>query len=345
MVLIWTQFGVKHKNVKCKVRVIHREDSWSSGESREDAEPPCTPAAPAVKDYYAVLGVTSESNEEEIRRAYRRLALRYHPDKNHEEDAEEKFKEIAEAYDVLTDPEKRSLHDQQDVKKASTASPSSKGETSPPFHASGMFFNVEVDSDADFCDLFNPFLRTPHSRPSGPHSNGRGRGAGAEVCELEVSLEELLTGVTKHVRLPQTHALPQERVMSVEVKKGWREGTTITFPGAGLKAGDITFVLKEKKHSSFRREGSNLIYTAAITLREALCGCTVTVPTLDGGLKPLPCSDVIKPGSVRCLRGEGLPRPKNPAQRGDLLVEFQVQFPDRIPPPSKEIIKHSLGQC
>lgn len=78
---------------------------------------------------------------------------------------------------------------------------------------------------------------------------------------------------------------------------------------------------------------------------QALCGCTVNVPTLDGQMKPLPCSDVIKPGSLRRLIGEGLPRAKNPAQRGDLLVEFQVVFPDRIPPSSKEIIKHSLGQC
>lgn len=82
-----------------------------------------------------------------------------------------------------------------------------------------------------------------------------------------------------------------------------------------------------------------------LLLLQALCGCTVNVPTLDNRMMPLPCSDVIKPGAIRRLRGEGLPVPKSPSQRGDLVVEFQVLFPDRIPPQSREIIKHSLGQC
>ncbi|KAL2100036.1 hypothetical protein ACEWY4_004430 [Coilia grayii] len=355
MVLIWTQFGVKHKNVKCKVRVIHSEDSWSSEETAEECEVPVQSVAP-VKDYYSVLGVTAESNEDEIRRAYHKLALRYHPDKNPEEDTEEKFKEIAEAYDILTDPQKRNVYDRRDMKR-----PAAKGDSSPPAkaHSSGHFFNIDIDA-GDFSDLFNPFLHTTFTRLSGQHNASGGGGSAAassgsagapssKVCELEVSLEELLTGVTKHVRLSGANS--QEHVMNVEVKKGWREGTRITFPGAGLKAGghaaaqDIVFVVKERKHSHFRREGSNLVYTAEITLREALCGCTVTVPTLDGGKKPLPCSDIIKPGSTRRLIGEGLPRSKCPTQRGDLLVKFEVLFPDRIPPPSKEIIRHSLGQC
>lgn len=80
-------------------------------------------------------------------------------------------------------------------------------------------------------------------------------------------------------------------------------------------------------------------------LLQALCGCTVNVPTLDNRMMPLPCSDIIKPSAIRRLRGEGLPLPKSPSKRGDLLVEFQVLFPDRIPPQSREIIKHSLAQC
>jgi len=78
---------------------------------------------------------------------------------------------------------------------------------------------------------------------------------------------------------------------------------------------------------------------------QALCGCTVNVPTLDHRSMPLLSSDIIKPGSVRRLLGEGLPLPRSPVQRGDLLVEFQVLFPDRIPPQSREIIKHSLAKC
>ncbi|KAI4897090.1 hypothetical protein NFI96_021406 [Prochilodus magdalenae] len=361
MVLIWTQFGVKHKNVKCKVRVLHGEESWTSEEVHEDPEVPSPPPSPTCVDHYTVLGVSSDSNEEEIRRAYKRLALRYHPDKNPEADAEEKFKQIAQAYDVLTDPQKRSVYDQQGLTKGGVASTGSKAD--PPHsspkadaHAWRVFFNFEFDSDED---LFNPFLKNPLPHLSRQHGSKAGAAAAqpvTEVHDLQVSLEDILTGVTKRVkvtRLRQTDKntlQPEERVLDVEVKKGWKEGTKITFPGEGHQVpghapNDLAFVVKEKKHDHFRRDGSNIVYTASITLREALCGCTISVPTLDGQTKPIPCSDVIKPGSVRRLIGEGLPRAKNPAQRGDLLVEFNVVFPDRIPPSSKEIIKHSLGQC
>uniref|UniRef100_A0AAR2LYC6 J domain-containing protein n=1 Tax=Pygocentrus nattereri TaxID=42514 RepID=A0AAR2LYC6_PYGNA len=321
MVLIWTQFGVKHKNVKCKVRVIHGEETWTSEEVHEDPEIPSPPPSPPCIDHYAVLGVSSDSNEEEIRRAYKRLALRYHPDKNSEADAEEKFKQIAQAYEVLNDPQKRSLYDQQGLTKGGVSSTGSKADSahsSPKAdaHAWRVFFNFEFDSDED---LFNPFLRNPLPHLSRQHGN-------------------------------KNTLQPEECVIDVEVKKGWKEGTKITFPGEGHQVpghapNDLAFMVKEKKHDHFRRDGSNIVYTATIMLREALCGCTINVPTLDGQTKPIPCSDVIKPGSVRRLIGEGLPRAKNPAQRGDLLVEFNVVFPDRIPPSSKEIIKHSLGQC
>ncbi|XP_056586989.1 dnaJ homolog subfamily B member 5 [Triplophysa dalaica] len=360
MVLIWTQFGVKHKNVKCKVRVIHGEEGWTSEEVREEPEVSSPPPSPECEDYYAVLGVPSDSNEEEIRRAYKRLALRYHPDKNQDADAEDKFKQIAQAYDVLTDPEKRSIYDQQGLPKGGVASTGNKTDPAQSAskadgHAWRMFFDFELDSDDD---LFNPFLRNPLPHLSRHHGNKTGHkpAGGAEVHEILVSLEDILTGVTKRVkvtRLRQTdkHTLkPEERVFDVEVQKGWKEGTRITFPKEGHQMlghapTDLAFVIKEKKHAQFRRDGSHVVYTSIITLREALCGCTVNVPTLDGQTKPLPCSDVIRPGSIRRLIGEGLPRVKNPAQRGDLLVEFQVVFPDRIPPSSKEIIKHSLGQC
>lgn len=87
--------------------------SLSEQEAHEDPETPSPPSSPVCLDHYTVLGVPSDSNEEEIRRAYKRLALRYHPDKNPDADAEEKFKQIAQAYEVLTDPEKRSIYDQQ----------------------------------------------------------------------------------------------------------------------------------------------------------------------------------------------------------------------------------------
>ncbi|XP_012863398.1 dnaJ homolog subfamily B member 1 [Echinops telfairi] len=201
------------------------------------------------KDYYQTLGLARGASDEEIKRAYRRQALRYHPDKNKEPGAEEKFKEIAEAYDVLSDPRKREIFDRY----------------------------------------------------------------GEEV----------------------------------EVKRGWKEGTKITFPKEGDQTSsnipaDIVFVLKDKPHNIFKRDGSDVVYPARVSLREALCGCTVNVPTLDGRTIPVVFKDVIRPGMRRKVPGEGLPLPKTPEKRGDLIIEFEVIFPERIPQTSRTVLEQVL---
>ncbi|XP_034048395.1 dnaJ homolog subfamily B member 5 [Thalassophryne amazonica] len=384
MVLIWTQFGVKHKNVnvKCKVRVMHRGDSSGSSSSAEsiksEQDAPCLSIKPTGKDFYKVLGVTPDSNEDEIKKAYRKMALKFHPDKNSDADAEDRFKEIAEAYEILTDPKKRSIYDQfgeEGLKNGmSVASQGTAyrgtGPTDPhatfssSFHNSDYFdiyFTSDFDGDDD---LFNPFRKFTFSHVAGKtaHEGGVRRGqkrlqGEAVLHDLLVTLEDVMHGCTKHVKITRSrlnsdgHSLrSEEKVLNVVVKKGWKAGTKITFPREGDETpdntpADITFILRDKEHSQYKRDGSNIVYTAKITLKEALCGCTVNVPTLDNRMMPLPCSDVIKPGAVRRLRGEGLPLPKSPSQRGDLVVEFQVLFPDRIPPQSREIIKHSLAKC
>uniref|UniRef100_A0A667ZU34 Zgc:122979 n=2 Tax=Myripristis murdjan TaxID=586833 RepID=A0A667ZU34_9TELE len=369
MVLIWTQFGVKHKNVnvKCKVRVMHRGDSSGSSSS-------------AGKDFYKVLGVSPDSNEDEIKKAYRKMALKFHPDKNSDADAEDRFKEIAEAYEILTDPKKRSIYDQygeEGLKNGTGMSMANQGSSprnsfhgdahatfSSFFHGSDhfdIFFGSDIDGDDD---LFNPFSHFTFSHVGGfpAHDGGLRRGRrrlqGVPVVhDLLVTLEEVFHGCTKHIKITRSRLNPdgrslrsEDKVLNVVVKKGWKAGTKITFPREGDETpnntpADVTFILRDQKHSQYKRDGSNIVYTAKITLKEALCGCTVNVPTLDNRMMPLPCSDVIKPGAVRRLRGEGLPLPKGPSQRGDLVVEFQVLFPDRIPPQSREIIKHSLAKC
>uniref|UniRef100_A0A3B3ZJH0 J domain-containing protein n=1 Tax=Periophthalmus magnuspinnatus TaxID=409849 RepID=A0A3B3ZJH0_9GOBI len=341
MVLIWTQFGVKHKNVnvKCKVRVMHRGDS--SGSSSSAVKTPCLAIKPPGKDFYKVLGVSPDSNEDEIKKAYRKLALKFHPDKNSDAEAEDKFKEIAEAYEILTDPKKRNIYDQF----------GEEGEDRLFIYVFIYFLNDE--------DLFNPFRRFTFSRVGGytGREDGQHHQSKVELHELLVTLEEVMHGCTKHVKITRKRLNPdgrslrsEDKVLNVVVKKGWRAGTKITFPREGNETpnkgpADITFILKDQEHPQYKRDGANIVYTAKITLKEALCGCTINVPTLDSRMMPLPCSDIIKPGAMRRLRGEGLPLPKSPSQKGDLVVEFQVLFPDRIPPQSREIIKHSLAKC
>nr|XP_061804005.1 dnaJ homolog subfamily B member 5-like isoform X6 [Nerophis lumbriciformis] len=345
------------------------------------------------KDYYKTLGIPKGSNEEEIKKAYRRMALRFHPDKNTEANAEEKFKEIAEAYEVLGDPKKRLVYDQLGEEGKRGVSSSGAPGTSThhyTFHGDphatfasffggsnpfDMFFghsnDGEQETDLDEDDHFAHFGRQfsfAGGVKNGFPGEGRRRRGGPSDCpggarkqqdppvvhELKVSLEEIFHGCTKRMKITRRRLNPdgrslrtEDKILNIVIKKGWKEGTKITFPKEGDQTpenipADIAFVLKDKGHAHFKRDGSNIIYNCKISLKEALCGCTVSIPTLEKRLISLPCHDIIKPGTVKRLRGEGLPFPKNPLQRGDLIVEFSVRFPDRIPPQSKEIIRLHL---
>ncbi|XP_048874623.1 dnaJ homolog subfamily B member 5 isoform X1 [Brienomyrus brachyistius] len=401
MVLIWTQFGLKHRNLKCKVRVIHRNDNWIMGQAKVVPEVHCLSIKAMGKDYYKTLGIQSGANEDEIKKAYRKMALKFHPDKNKDANAEEKFKEIAEAYEVLSDPKKRTIYDQfgeEGLKAGGGGSTGGQGNTyhytfhGDPHATFASFFggsnpfdiffgssrtrgsnngfgdhdmDIELDGDDD---PFNAFSRFGFNGINGfHHGGGGGRRHHADalhsrrkvqdppvVHELRVSLEEIFHGCTKRMKITRRRLNPdgktlrtEDKILNIIIKRGWKEGTKITFPKEGDETpenipADIAFVLKDKGHPHFKRDGSNIVFTAKISLKEALCGCTVNIPTMDNRVIPLPCSDVIKPGTVKRLRGEGLPYPKSPSQRGDLIVEFQVRFPDRIPPQSREIIKQHL---
>ena len=169
---------------------------------------------------------------------------------------------------------------------------------------------------------------------------GGGFGAGGarkgetRVYNLPLTLEELFTGVTKKLKVTRKRGgADAEKLLEVVVKPGWKKGTAVTFdsesdevPGGGVPA-DIQFVIAEKPHERFLREGNDLVLRVRLSLAEALCGTRMDVPALDGRTLSLAVPEVITPGYEKRIKGEGMPLSKAPGQRGDLLLRFDVAFP------------------
>lgn len=348
------------------------------------------------KDYYKILGLKRNASDDEIKKAYRKLALKFHPDKNKSPEAEEKFKEVAEAYEVLSDKKKKEIYDQygEEGLKGSSGGGSGGGGSGPQFtytfhgdpratftqffgtdnpfenfftmgglggHGGGpnLFFmddDMDVESDL-FTSSFgsssrnNPFRSqsftagSPHMGTSKPHKQDP-----PIEYDLYLSLEEAFKGCTKKMKISRKVLNPdgrstrrEEKVLTINIKPGWKAGTKITFQregdqGVGTIPADIVFVVKDKPHSLFKREGSDIKYVAKISLKEALCGTNVDIPTLSGEKLTLRIKDIIKPNVIRRIAGQGLPYPKEPNRRGDLNVVFDIKFPDTLNETTKQIL-------
>ncbi|CAL8265382.1 dnaJ homolog subfamily B member 1a [Gadus morhua] len=343
------------------------------------------------KDYYKVLGIAKDASEDEVKKAYRKQALRYHPDKNKSPGSEDKFKEIAEAYDVLSDAKKKEVYDRygEEGLKGPTSSGAPNGQSyNYTFHGDPhamfteffggrspfeQFFPRNEDDNMDTDDPFaafgmggmggmggmpgmpGGFPRPFKSQPGGPR---RGRAERKKdppvVHELRVSLEEVFSGCTKKMKISRKRLNPdgftvrsEDKILTIDIKRGWKEGTKITFPREGDEGprnipADVVFVVKDKPHTVFRREGSDIIYPAKISLKDALCGCTVNAPTLDGRTITVTSRDVVKPGMKKRITGEGLPLSKSPDKRGDMILEFTVKFPDNLGNTTREALSQIL---
>ncbi|ROT77654.1 heat shock protein 40 [Penaeus vannamei] len=360
-----------------------------------------------AKDYYKILGLSKDASEGDIKRAYRNMALKYHPDKNKSNDAEEKFKLVAEAYEVLSDKKKRNIYDQYGDEGLKGGMPGgrSTGGTHFTYTYSGdpratfeqvfgtnnpfsHFFNMGVDGHGThdvFEDMlvgggshvgvktrrtfsFNPHDNNPFSRffnmdvdgldgdpPRFRENKGRNQDS-AVIRDLYVSLEEVFTGVTKKRKITRNvlltadgrSTLREEKILTIEVKPGWKEGTKIIFEKEGDQSpgkipADIIFIIRDKPHPLFKRDGANLVYTAKIPLRDALRGTLVSVPTLTGQRVALNFNkETTKPQTTRRLQGYGLPYPKNPTRKGDIIVHFDIQFPLNFSESTKAHVLKSL---
>lgn len=346
------------------------------------------------KDYYKILGISKGAGDEEIKKAYRKLALRYHPDKNKSPGAEEKFKEVAEAYEVLSDKKKRDIYDQYGEEGLKGGTPGGgQGGTgqnfsytfhgdpratfaqffgaSNPFQsffdASGSggtgrifgFHNDDMEIDDIFGGNFGGFNR--QAAPGGFRSHSFNFHGSPNTSkdkvqdpaiehDLYMSLEDLLNGCTKKMKISRRvlqadgSFKKEDKVLTINVKPGWKAGTKITFQKEGDQGrnkipADIVFIIRDKPHPCFKREGSNIKYVAKISLKQALCGCVPEIPTLTGERIPINLNgEIIKPTTLKKLTGKGLPFPKEPNKKGDLLVSFDIKFPDSLPKNAKDIL-------
>lgn len=258
------------------------------------------------KDYYCILGIEKGASDEDIKKAYRKQALKFHPDKNKSPQAEEKFKEVAEAYEVLSDPKKREIYDQfgeEGLKGGAGGSDGQGGTFWYTFHGDPhatfaaffggsnpfeIFFGRRMGGGRDSEEMeidgdpFSAFGFSMNGYPRDRNSVGPSRLKQDPpiIHELRVSLEEIYNGCTKRMKISRKRLNPdgrsyrsEDKILTIEIKKGWKEGTKITFPREGDETpnsipADIVFIIKDKDHPKFKRDGSNIIYNAKISLRE-----------------------------------------------------------------------------
>lgn len=389
------------------------------------------------KDYYKILGVDKSADDEAIKRAYKKKALLHHPDRNQgSTDAADKFKEVSEAFEVLSDKNKRAVYDQfgeEGLKGGGPspgAGPSGFGGGFPgggasfsgfpggqtfSFSSSGPGANFSGFRPSDPNDIFASFFsamgggmgggmggfpggsftsagrrggaggarsrgasmfagfddmddsddygggmpggmpgaQTRRPRPAAPDDD---KSAGDVIKPLKVSLEDLYTGTTKHLKIGRRLASggQEDKILDVPIHAGYKSGTKIRFPRSGNEqpdgsAQDIVFVVEEKPHDVFTRDGNDLITSQKIPLLEALTGsggAARTITHLNGSKLQvkLPAA-IVKPGHETRVLGKGMPIRKGGATGsfGDLIVKWEIEFPERLTASQQDGLKKVLG--
>ncbi|OWM91078.1 dnaJ homolog subfamily B member 4-like [Punica granatum] len=305
-----------------------------------------------VVDYYKILGVDRSAKDGDLKKA-----------------AEAKFKQISKAYHVLSDPEKRAVYDQygEEGLKGQMPPPNARGRGgttvprssddpfaeffgfSSPFGETGGMGSggggmggmrgSSFSSSIFGNDIFSSFGEGAGG--GGSASQSAPRKAPPIENRLPCSLEDLYKGTTKKMKISREIAdvfgktTQVEEILTIDIKPGWKKGTKITFTEKGNKKpnvtpADLVFIVDEKPHSLFERDGSDLIVTKTITPAEALTGYTVHLTTLDGRSLTIPINNVIHPDYEELVPKQGMPLQNDPTKKGNLRIKFNVKFPMRL---------------
>ncbi|WP_323846003.1 DnaJ C-terminal domain-containing protein [Microbulbifer magnicolonia] len=300
------------------------------------------------KDYYKILGLERDADQAEIKRTYRKLARKYHPDVSNEEQAEDRFKEVSEAYEVLKDPEKRAAYDQ-----LGAGYHSGQEFRPPPNWDAGFEFHGGGYTEAD-PEAFSDFFESLFGRAGGfAHGYGgaRRRQFHAEgentYAKIAIDLEDSYRGGTRQITLKHSVLGPdgrpqiQERKLNVKIPKGITEGQQIRLAGQGEpgvgegKPGDLYLEITFKPHPLYHAEGKTVYLDLPLAPWEAALGAKVKVPTPDGPVN-LTIPPNSKDGSKLRLKGRGIPA----REPGDLYVILNVV----APPANTEAEKEAYRQ-
>ncbi|MDR3405553.1 MAG: DnaJ C-terminal domain-containing protein [Chthoniobacter sp.] len=301
------------------------------------------------KDYYATLGVAKGATHDEIRKAFRKLARQHHPDVSKEKDkknAEAKFKEINEAYEVLGDEEKRKRYDElgADWDQGAPQPPPGWGRGGGGHHHGGGFPDGGSFSGTGFSDFFEQFFGGAAARGGGPGFSGftghqpPARGSDIEA-DLLVTIEEALHGAKKKISF-RRDGRSEVETYEVRIPKGVREGQKIRLAGQGEsvgkrgQAGDLYLAVRFEKHPDYTIDGSDLIYDLELPVWQAVLGDIVSVPTPDGPVR-LKIPDCSQPERKFRIKGRGLPT--GPTTRGDFYVRLVVLLPNDLTPEQRTL--------
>ncbi len=287
----------------------------------------------AFLDYYSILGVSKTASEQEIKKAYRKLARKYHPDLNpNDKEAEKKFKQINEANEVLSDPENRKKYDEygenwQHAEAYKKAEQQQK-QRQAQYQSSGDF------SGSDYSDFFESMFGGRSTRSQGRNIKFRGQDFNAE---LQLDLKDVykthkrtLTVNNKNIRITIPAGIENGQVIKIKGHGG--QGIN------GGPNGDLFIHFSITNHTKFKRDGDNLYVTADIDLYKALLGGEQLVDTFDGKVK-LTIKPETQNGTTVKLKNKGFPKYKKEGVFGDLFVTYQIKIPKNLTSKEKELIK------
>lgn len=275
-----------------------------------------------MSDYYSTLGVSKTANQEEIKKAYRKLASQHHPDRGGNK---ERFQEIQAAYDTLSDPDKRSQYDNPQ----------------PNFGGFGFQANGVPPG---FEDIFGAFGGGPFGDIFGRRGKPRNRNLNIQTA---ISLEEAFNG--KEVIANLTLPSGKEQTLQIKIPPGISDGATLRLAGMGddsipnVPRGDIHLTVNVLPHPVFQRRGDDLVRTVVITCIDAMLGKNVRVTTIDNRQLDVEIAPGTQAGSILALQGQGMPNINDPRFKGRLLLEISIIIPNNLTEQQKKALQEAFN--